>query len=295
MNAIKPATTRRLPYSHIGLPTSAEFPLSSNESGTNSNDRSEQLVDIYRQWFDTVVVRSESDREEAHRLRYQVYCVEHAFERADEHPDGLERDHYDAHSVHCLLRHKPSGMVAGTVRLVLPRPHAPGESFAMQRICRHPAITDPDIFPPGRTAEVSRFSIAKSFRQRRGDTVYPANLEMTDARRDTHEWRRVVPNMTLGLIEGLVRMSLSHDIHVWCAVMEPALLRLLARFGIDFRPVGPPVIYHGRRQPSVIRLVDMLNEVKDRRPDVWHVLTDGGRHWDTFCAKLSMPGVAALA
>src|SRR4030095_13231226 len=35
-----------------------------------------------------------------HRLRYEVYCLERKFRDATECPDGLERDEYDAHSIH---------------------------------------------------------------------------------------------------------------------------------------------------------------------------------------------------
>ena len=44
-----------------------------------------------------------------------------------DHPEGLERDQFDHHSVHSLLVHQSSGQAVGTVRLVLPRPDAPPE------------------------------------------------------------------------------------------------------------------------------------------------------------------------
>src|SRR3546814_20846664 len=74
-------------------------------------------------------------------------------------------------------------------------------------------------------------------------------------------------------------MSLDHGICYWCAVMERPLLRLLARLGINFEDVGPLVDYHGRRQPCFLKLDTMLQQVRAERPDVWQILTDGGRHW----------------
>jgi N-acyl amino acid synthase of PEP-CTERM/exosortase system len=65
----------------------------------------------------------------------------------------------------------------------------------------------------------------------------------------------------------------------WAAVMEPALLRLLTRLGIHFNPLGPLVEYHGRRQPCWIELGVMLDRVHAERPDVWDVITEGGRLW----------------
>src|SRR3546814_1411329 len=76
--------------------------------------------------------------------------------------------------------------------------------------------------------EISRFCISKDFRRRQGDGMFPAS-EDPETRSDE---RRVIPNMTLGLMEGLIRMSLDHGLFYQCAVMERPLLRLLDRLGI---------------------------------------------------------------
>jgi N-acyl amino acid synthase of PEP-CTERM/exosortase system len=93
--------------------------------------------------------------------------------------------------------------------------------------------------------------------------------------------------MTLGLIEGLVQMSLDNGILNWCAVMERPLLRLLARLGIHFQNIGPLVDYHGRRQPCFLHIGTMLEQVREERPDVWEILTDGGRHWNRLESVLA--------
>jgi N-acyl amino acid synthase of PEP-CTERM/exosortase system len=231
----------------------------------------------YRQYFDTTVV-GDGDREllaEVFRLRYQVYCVENPFEDPAANPDGLERDAFDEHAVHCLLLHKGSRSWAGAVRLILPDANDPAHSFALQGVCADPMISDPERFPLPQMAEVSRFCISKDFRRRQGDWLYPQSNEPDD-RADE---RRVVPNMTLGLIEGLLRMSLAHGVLYWCAVMERPLLRLLARLGIHFEHIGPLVDYHGRRQPCFLKLDNMLVQMREERPDVWEIVADGGQHW----------------
>ena len=144
-------------------------------------------------------------------------------------------------------------------------------------------ISDPERFPIGQMAEVSRFCISKDFRKRQGDWLYPQSNEPEDR----EDERRVVPNMTLGLIEGLVQMSLDHNIRYWCAVMERPLLRLLSRLGIHFENIGPLVDYHGRRQPCFIKLDAMLMRVREERPDVWEILTDGGKHWNRLECELA--------
>jgi N-acyl amino acid synthase of PEP-CTERM/exosortase system len=239
-----------------------------------------RLVDLYEHWFQAVIANTPELRREAFRLRYQVYCVENPFEDPADNPNEEESDAYDAHSAHGLLIHRPTGMVAGTVRLVLPKPDALDDSFALHRVCHEKMILDHKQFPVLHMAEVSRFSISKGFRKRRTDGRYPD--EHAPEPREGGEERRVIPHMTLGLIESLVRMSVQHRITYWCAVMEPTLLRLLSRLGIYFDPIGPLVDYHGRRQPCYIRLSTLLTRVARERPDVWEVLTDRGRHWDAL-------------
>src|SRR3546814_6685484 len=92
--------------------------------------------------------------------------------------------------------------------------------------------------------EISRFCISKDFRRRQGDGMFPAS-EDPETRSDE---RRVIPNMTLGLMEGLIRMSLDHGLFYQCAAMERPLLRLLDRLGIRFTHIGPLVDYQGRRR-----------------------------------------------
>ena len=89
-----------------------------------------------------------------------------------------------------------------------------------------------------------------------------------------------MPNFTLGLMNGIVRMSAENGISEWFAVMEPTLLRLLARFGIYFSPIGPVVDYHGMRQPCHADINNLLERVRKERPEVWEIITDNGRLLD---------------
>src|SRR4051794_41125912 len=74
------------------------------------------LLNSFTKWFDIVPANTPALLREAYALRFQVYCVENPFEDPDEHPDGLETDAYDSHSVHSLLVHRERREVAGTVR-----------------------------------------------------------------------------------------------------------------------------------------------------------------------------------
>jgi len=142
----------------------------------------------------------------------------------------------------------------------------------MRRIAEAVAADDAAPFPVRRTAEVSRFSIVRSFRHHTPNQGFEAQLS-------PEEWRRMLFHLPLGLIRSCVEMSVREGMTHWAAVMEPALLRLLTRLGIHFNPLGPLVEYHGRRQPCWVDLGIMLDRVHAERPDVWDVITDGGRLW----------------
>ena len=228
------------------------------------------LRDIYWRYFSVHDAAAPELRKQVHELRYQVYCVENPFEDRALHANGLEIDHYDAHAIHALLIHRSTGLAAGTVRIVLPVAEQPEASFAIQALCDKALLGGHGQVPLATTGEISRFCITKTFRRRVQDRSYrtvPSNTEISAA-----DERRVIPNMTLGLIAWLVEASQARGITHWYAVMEPQLLRLLSRLGIHFDRIGDLVDYHGWRQPCVIAVDEMLARVHRERPDIWSVI-----------------------
>lgn len=238
------------------------------------------LFDAYWSVFEEIAAtgdpRDSSLLEACHRLRYQVYVTERGFEDPNDHAEGLEKDPFDPFSDHALLRHRQSGEFAGTVRLVLPQQLDRAVCYPIQLVCTDPLLEDPQRFPLERMGEVSRFCISKNFRRRVTDATYPDEIEQPP--KDAVNQRRVIPFMMIGLIEGLVRMSVEHGVTYWCAAMEPQLLRLLTRIGIHFDHIGPVVDYHGRRQPCYKHLPTLLDRVHDEHPEIWEVLTMQGRY-----------------
>jgi N-acyl amino acid synthase of PEP-CTERM/exosortase system len=229
-------------------------------------------LEYYNSVFSSSVANTPEERDESFRVRFQVYCIDNGFEDPDNSPDGLETDSFDSHSVHSTLTHNATGNAIGTVRLVLPDEDGERRLLPMQRIAGPVAADDVAPFPVWRTAEISRFSIVKSFRHHTPDQGFEAQLS-------PEEWRKMLFHLPLGLIKSCVEMSVREGMTHWAAVMEPALLRLLTRLGIHFNPLGSLVEYHGRRQPCWVDLDAMLARVHAERPDVWDVITDGGRLW----------------
>lgn len=225
-------------------------------------------VAMFSRIFRVVEARTPHLRLEAFRLRYQVYCVENAFEDPSQHIGGLETDIYDEHSAHALLIHETSGQVCGCVRLILP-----GRAQALpSRALLTPATQNLfDKYPAATTAEVSRYAVSKAFRRRAGESMYP-DVAFSDTR--SFDERRLLPHITLGLMTAVARLSVSHGMTHLCAVMAPALLRLLRKFGMEFEPVGPCVEYHGLRQPCIAAAADLLAGVQSRQSSYFDILRE---------------------
>jgi N-acyl amino acid synthase of PEP-CTERM/exosortase system len=206
------------------------------------------------------------------RLRYQVYCLEKGYENPLNCPDELEFDSFDSHSMHTLLEDWPSGRGVGTARLVLPIAERPEWSFPLQFVCAQNQISASKWFPVQETAEISRFCISKQFRKEQSKTGESNASGAGGSALD----------MTIGLIEGLVRRSAAAGITHWCAAMEPSLLRLLSRLSIYFRPFGPLLDFHGKRQPCWQNLLVLLDRVYREEKAIWRRLTADGAHWEAM-------------
>jgi len=235
------------------------------------------LVEACRNEFDGVPANTPALLRAAHRLRYQVFCVENRiFDRA-KNPGGIECDEYDEHSLHAVLRHRTTQTFVGTVRLVLHKPGAPSGSLLFHRLCRHPRLDDPNFLPLETTGEIGRFAVAKAFRPPLGGGVSGRSSEIGNYPDNRH----LVPQMTLGLIKVALQMCIAQRIRDVCAVMEPSLLRLLGRLGLHFIPLGSPIEYYGSRQPCYTNLAELFARCRIERPEVWAVTTDHGRLFGT--------------
>jgi N-acyl amino acid synthase of PEP-CTERM/exosortase system len=245
-------------------------------AGVQSSTPVEQRKDFpaaYGNWFDVVAADTPELLDRAYRLRYQVYCRERGFEDASSFPEQKETDLYDAHAVHSVIISRYDDSVLGTVRLVLPDASKPDASFSMQDLCRHAKLTRTLSRSFSTTAEISRFAIAKATRKLPAGTGGSVKGRMRQSDEKAGITR---PSIVLGLMRAIVRMSRAQGITEWLAVMEPSLLRHLARFAIYFQPVGPLVEYHGMRQPSQANIRILLERMRKERPDVWAYITDGG-------------------
>lgn len=242
------------------------------------------LCEIFNAYFDVVTGAESSVLDEALRLRYQVYCVEHDFEDSSYCKNGKESDDYDCRSVHGIVCHRSSGTTAATVRLVLPDMDNLDTPFPIEKNCGDSLRLAPSLFkrvPRQSIAEISRFAVSKQFKRRLGEAGSVAGIgsNIEDYVKQEPGGKRVIPHLIVGLFVAIVKMSAEHHITHWYAVMDVSLLRLLNRFGINFMPIGNPVDYHGLRQPCFGKIDDVLAGIWSKRFDIWQLITADGVIW----------------
>jgi N-acyl amino acid synthase of PEP-CTERM/exosortase system len=227
-----------------------------------------EISRLYEEHFEVVRADTSALLDRVYEIRYQVYCVENAFEDPAQNLGGREIDADDDRSAHVLLIHRESGEAAGTARVIFP-------DSSHRRPLPIERILDPDgqrhfhRLPGQATGEVSRFAVSKAFRQRRGEDRYAdIGLNSPTAQSSPAE-RRIMPFITFGLIRGIVGICLPSGISHITAVMEPPLIRLLKRVGLDFQSVGGLVEYHGLRQPCVASLDDLIDHARGESSTLW--------------------------
>jgi N-acyl amino acid synthase of PEP-CTERM/exosortase system len=221
---------------------------------------------LYDRHFD--VIRAATPRlvQEAYKLRYQVYCVEKSFEDPEQHIGACETDEDDDRSVHTLLLHRRTAEIAGTTRVILP------DDWGLRPLPMATMLEGGDLslfkrLPLAHTAELSRFAVSKRFRQRRGEERY-ANVGFGDAGFVETE-KRLMPFISLGLIRGMFSICVEYGITHLSAVMEPPLIRILNRLGLEFNPIGGTVMHHGLRQPCFAVLADLIKHSREHDTIVW--------------------------
>lgn len=244
------------------------------------------VFDTFNEYFDMVPAVSDELKNEAYKLRYQVYCIEQAAKTGFKIPEGLteemEFDEYDTHSIQYLIRHRKSETYVATTRLILPDFHNPKILFPLEINSRIENLEAIKHISRQYLAEASRFCISKDFRRRINEsktvTGFDPDLETNNL--FTQHTRRI-PHITLGLFACLIKMSYENDIHDWYALMEPPLIRVFASMGVNFIRIGPVTDFYGMRQPCTIKITDLLSGVAEKDADYWNILTNKGQ----FCNK----------
>ncbi|MGH7047631.1 MAG: PEP-CTERM/exosortase system-associated acyltransferase [Stellaceae bacterium] len=265
---------------HVGRlvlqPIPHPLPPMPRDDGTRATRRhrlDRDAVELFDRCLAVVPADSAELLEKVFRLRFQVYCVERGFEDAAAFSDGRERDGDEARSLHSLLLDRATGAAVGTVRLILPYRERQLPVFKIIGAGRLHGTG----LPLATTAEVSRFAVAKAFRTRleAGWRSMTAGAPMADG-------GPALQLLIFGLIRAVWMMSAQGGITHIVGMMEPALLRLLARLGIAFHPLGGPVRHHGLRQPCWAIIEHLVDRMKECHPDLGEIIAAGRLRQSAF-------------
>jgi N-acyl amino acid synthase of PEP-CTERM/exosortase system len=202
---------------------------------------------------------------EVYRLRYKVYCEEWGFEKAADHPWGLETDEYDPYSVHMGAFSQESGQLIGTIRIILNSELG----FPIEKHC----LFDTDLhwLNRDRVAEISRLAVSKEYRRRAVDNLMYNDGQLAADHREMilklQEKRKQEFYIIMGLYTCMYLESIKMGLTHWYAVMARGLRILLKRMNIQLLPIGPEVYYHGLRIPYLGVIDEIVNKVSNEKAE----------------------------
>jgi N-acyl amino acid synthase of PEP-CTERM/exosortase system len=205
---------------------------------------------------------------EVFKLRYKVYVEEWGFEKKEDHPGEIEKDEFDDHSVHFIVRRKGEEQIIGTIRMITNS----DKGFPIDKHCRIEA--DLSAYDKYRFGEISRLAVSKDYRKRVTDAVYFDGKAVDAAAIDNMYTgsRKMSNDIVLGLYQCIYRESLERGNQFLLAVMAKGLYLLLKRVGILFEPIGPEQYYHGLRSPYLGTINAMLQELAERNAALYSQL-----------------------
>ncbi|MFQ3234674.1 MAG: N-acyl amino acid synthase of PEP-CTERM/exosortase system [Paraglaciecola sp.] len=225
-----------------------------------ASHKANQISQHFSEYLNPVVALDDMLKEESYKIRYNVYCEELHFE--DVRNDKMETDEFDAHSIHCLIQHIPTGEYAGTVRIVRSENESqllPIEKYCISSISK--GAVHPSDFPRSEIGEISRLTVPAQFRKRSMDKFQGSATGVINEHIYSERELRCFPFIAVGLYLCAASTTRKYNIKHCFVMMEPRLARSLRFVGISFQQVGPVVEYHGRRAPYYIDRDVMINSL----------------------------------
>ena len=217
-----------------------------------ANNQIKRIAAHFSQFLAPIFASNDDLKKESFKVRHQVYCEELKFESVK--INGLETDDFDAHSYHCLIQHKSTKNIAGTVRIVYSSNE--DEVLPIEKYCQSAIGNEhllPSNFPRNKICEVSRLAVPAEFRKRSADKFKGAATGSIDEQQYSESELRCFPFIAVGLYLAATSLVAKHGIEHCFVMMEPRLARSLRFVGIPFQQIGPVVEYHGQRAPYYVR------------------------------------------
>jgi len=208
---------------------------------------------VFDDEYEVVLADTDESLRAHFRLRYLVYCLDKGYEDPSQFPDAQERDAYDVHSAHFLVRHRQTAQWIATLRLVLP-------DVGILPIQRHGGLDQhaDRLITSGRVAEVSRLCryCGDSGKHRLNQGRLRRNARVDDA------------GVMFALLRAAFFYCLEREIEHLMFLTRPAMARLVGRLAIPLRRVGEACDHRGTRYPYAADLRTALATVARDAPKV---------------------------
>lgn len=240
-----------------------------------TNMINQDFIQSFWQTFAIVFADSEELKLQAHRLRYQSYCLERQYEEAGCFPDGLEQDHYDPQSEQVLLYHKPSAQYVGVVRVI--QPLAGYLPLPVASISKDSAFSQQGLFRPRSACEISRFTLSQK-----------KLMQLRQQAKGKME-RRVLAAASMGLVSGAIELARDLGFDTLFMLLDPLLRKRLQQQGIFFSYHGEAVDFHGPRVPCGVSIDDLMQTMFQRRPEQYALLLAQLEFFDYAEMDLTLP------
>jgi N-acyl amino acid synthase of PEP-CTERM/exosortase system len=215
-----------------------------------SHDAS-NIAEHFTQFLEPQVAVNSALKEEAFKIRHNVYCEELAFEQVKE--GGQEKDEFDEQSIFSLIKHKPSNLYTSCVRVV--RIEKEGQLLPIEKFCLD-SISDQKLHPSRdnrkEICEISRLAVTSDFRRRKTDKFKGSGTGVIKESSYSEVELRCFPFIAIGLYMAAATMAIETGVRHAYVMMEPRLARSMKFVGIKFQQLGEPIDYHGLRAPYYI-------------------------------------------
>ena len=251
-----------------------------------SKVKADILFSLFYKLFDVVHADTPELKQEAHRIRYQVFCLENeGYEDPAAHPDGMERDEFDDNADHALLIYKPMNLAIGAVRVIKANEENWQKSFPLQSLCDSRYLHDE--LSVKNSCEFSRLCISKERRnlikqeakklRRIFNNDDGLNLKIYE-KPLLHIAMAIAP---LGLIRGAFELTTKNNCLNVFGVMEPFHIKRLENAGLVHETIGPVMDYHGKRVPFLCNLLEVYENAMVNNHEIWNLVTLQGKNHQT--------------
>jgi len=230
----------------------------------------------FSQYFQIVPAWTEELKDEAYRIRHQVYCEDLGWETV--RSDRRETDAYDVHSLHLLIRAVATGSYIGCVRLIRTDPVTPDQPLPFEKACAAALdrkICDPSRLPREQIGEVSRLAIVAAYRRRKGEADQAMSQQMEDF--GTPDQPRF-PYAPVALYLAALELARLQGVATLFTLTEPRLASHFGRLGAKITAIGTPVEHRGARIPSMMDVNGIISHLPLIFRPLYHVIADEVGH-----------------